>query len=82
MFRRRWSRTEKSQWYWLRKPPDSRTGIKAVDISLKEQLVKVNATSASYEDVEAAIKKTGKVIKSGRVVDATTTVASEPAVVA
>jgi len=35
---------------------------------LKDQLVKVDATSASYEDVENAIKKTGKVIKSGKVV--------------
>ena len=43
-------------------------GISAVDISLKDQLVKVDATSASYEDVENAIKKTGKVIKSGKVV--------------
>jgi hypothetical protein len=40
-----------------------------VDISLKDQLVKVDATSASYEDVEKAIRKTGKVIKSGKVVD-------------
>jgi len=35
---------------------------------LKDQLVKVDATSASYEDVENAIKKTGKVIKSGKIV--------------
>jgi len=35
---------------------------------LKDQLVKVDATSASYEDVENAIKKTGKVIKSGKVI--------------
>lgn len=40
-----------------------------MDISLKEQLVKVDATTASYEDVENAIKKTGKVIKSGRIVE-------------
>jgi hypothetical protein len=45
-----------------------RIGISNVDISLKDQLVKVDATSASYEDVENAIKKTGKVIKSGKVV--------------
>jgi hypothetical protein len=45
-----------------------------VDISLKDQLVKVDATSASYEDVENAIRKTGKVIKSGKVVDSSATV--------
>jgi hypothetical protein len=51
-----------------------------VDISLKDQLVKVDATSASYEDVENAIRKTGKVIKSGKVVDsaAGTRTAAEP----
>ena len=43
-------------------------GISKVDISLKDQLVKVRTTSASYEEVEAAIRKTGKVIKSGRIV--------------
>ena len=43
-------------------------GISSVDISLKDQLVKVDATSASYEDVENAIKKTGKKINSGKVV--------------
>lgn len=72
--------TEKAQWYCLWKPSGSRTGVKTVDISLKDQLVKVDATSASYEDVEAAIKKTGKVIKSGRIVDAATPVVNEPAV--
>jgi hypothetical protein len=41
---------------------------------LKDQLVKVDATSASYEDVENAIRKTGKVIKSGKVVDSSATV--------
>ena len=46
-------------------------GISSVDISLKDQLVKVDATSASYEDVENAIKKTGKKIHSGKVVGAT-----------
>ena len=40
-----------------------------MDISLKDQLVKVAATSASFEDVENAIRKTGKAIKSGKVVD-------------
>ena len=35
---------------------------------MKDQLVKVDATSASYEEVENAIRKTGKVIKSGKVV--------------
>jgi copper chaperone CopZ len=43
-------------------------GVSSVDISLKDQLVKVDATSASYEDVENAIRKTGKVIKSGKVI--------------
>lgn len=55
----------------MREPTSSRltlAGISAVDISLKDQLVKVDATSASYEDVENAIKRTGKVIKSGKVV--------------
>jgi hypothetical protein len=47
--------------------------VSKVDISLKDQLVKVDATSASYEDVENAIKKTGKAIKSGKVVPAETT---------
>jgi len=46
-------------------------GISSVDISLKDQLVKVDATSASYEDVENAIKKTGKKIHSGKIVGAT-----------
>jgi hypothetical protein len=46
-------------------------GISSVDISLKDQLIKVDATSASYEDVESAIKKTGKKIHSGRIVGAT-----------
>jgi copper chaperone CopZ len=45
-------------------------GISNVDISLQDQLVKVDATSATYEDVENAIKKTGKVITSGRIVEA------------
>jgi len=49
-------------------PPLTLAGISAVDISLKDQLVKVDATSASFEDVENAIKKTGKVIKSGKIV--------------
>jgi hypothetical protein len=44
-------------------------GVSNVNISLKEQLVKVEATSASYQDVEKAIKNTGKVITSGRVVN-------------
>jgi copper chaperone CopZ len=44
------------------------SGISSVEISLKDQLVKVDATSASYEDVENAIKKTGKMIKSGKIV--------------
>jgi copper chaperone CopZ len=44
-------------------------GVSNVDISLKDQLVKVDATTASYEDVENAIKKTGKVIKSGKKVE-------------
>jgi hypothetical protein len=39
-----------------------------VDISLKDQTVKVDATTATYEEVETAIKKTGKTIKSGKVV--------------
>ena len=47
-------------------------GISSVDISLKDQLVKVDASSASYEDVENAIKKTGKKIHSGKIVGATT----------
>ena len=44
------------------------TGISNVGISLKEQLVTVDATSATYEDVENAIKKTGKKIHSGKIV--------------
>jgi hypothetical protein len=39
-----------------------------VDISLKDQIVKVEATTATYEDVETAIKKTGKTLVSGKVV--------------
>lgn len=39
---------------------------------MKDQLVKVDATTASYEDVENAIKKTGKAIKSGKKVENTT----------
>ena len=60
-------------------------GISTVDISLKDQLVKVDATSASYEDVENAIKKTGKKIHSGKIVGPTTekdSVESASAVVA
>jgi hypothetical protein len=54
---------------------------------LKDQLVKVDATTASYEDVENAIKKTGKVIKSGKTVESasapttTTTPAGTPSTV-
>jgi copper chaperone CopZ len=43
-------------------------GISSVDISLKDQLVKVDATSATFEDVENAIKKTGKKINAGKIV--------------
>lgn len=51
-----------------------------MDISLKDQLVKVDATTASYADVETAIRKTGKVINSGKVVDsaADTRTTAEP----
>jgi hypothetical protein len=52
-----------------------------VDISLKDQLVKVDATSASYEDVENAIKKTGKVIKSGKIVEPSKNIEADKAAV-
>jgi hypothetical protein len=68
MFRRSRPCLEEAFWLtcftvWLK------VGVSNVDISLKDQLVKVDATTASYEDVENAIKKTGKVIKSGRIVE-------------
>lgn len=56
-----------------------------MDISLKDQTVKVDVTTATYEEVETAIKKTGKTIKSGKVVapESGKVVAAEtPAVVA
>jgi hypothetical protein len=37
----------------------------------------VDATSASFEDVETAIKKTGKVINSGKIVTPTPATAEE-----
>ncbi|ODQ65106.1 hypothetical protein NADFUDRAFT_25356 [Nadsonia fulvescens var. elongata DSM 6958] len=44
-------------------------GVKAVDISLDDQTVKVKtAPSLVYEDVLQTIKKTGKEVKDGRVV--------------
>jgi copper chaperone len=43
-------------------------GIKDFQVSLKDQSVVVDPTTASFETVESAIKKTGKQIKSGEVV--------------
>ena len=82
MFRRSRSRTKETLWCPLPSHLELTIGIKSVDISLKDQLVKVDATSASYQDVENAIKKTGKVIKSGKVVDLPNGVEKAPAVVA
>jgi copper chaperone CopZ len=42
-------------------------GVSKVDISLEDQVVKVDA-SIPYEEVEQAIKKTGKTVKSGKVI--------------
>ena len=42
-------------------------GVQKVDISLKDQLVTVD-TVLPFDRIEAAIKKTGKTVKSGRVV--------------
>ena len=44
--------------------------VSNLDVSLKDQLVKVD-TTLPYEQVEQAIKKTGKTIKSGRVIEDT-----------
>ena len=63
----------------MRLTSDGFVGISAVDISLKDQTVKVDATTASYEEVETAIKKTGKTIKSGKVVKQEETPIEKPA---
>jgi len=45
-------------------------GIKNFEVSLKDQSVLVDPSTASFETVETAIKKTGKQIKSGEIVKA------------
>ncbi|SCZ88309.1 BZ3500_MvSof-1268-A1-R1_Chr2-1g04325 [Microbotryum saponariae] len=42
-------------------------GVSSYDISLEKQEVLVHASSISYDDVLAKIKKTGKEVKSGEV---------------
>ena len=56
-------------------------GVSNIDISLKDQLVTVDST-LPYEDVENAIKKTGKVVKSGKVVEPQVAAVQTPEVVA